>query len=248
MAGELEERIREQLDRGHTKREIKKQLEKQGYRESLIEIMFEDLERGKKVKRKRMGWLESVKNVIGSPDSFFSKMPTSGGFKPPLRFASINLTILGVIFGLIVSFMLSFILSILTLATGKGGTALNLIKGVTGFGIISIPLVIVASLIVGIISIFVTSGILHVLLLLFGGKGNFEGTFRVMAYTTALLILAWIPFVNIFVAFYAVYIEIVGFSKVHRISKKRTFLAIILPTLILALIFLLGGFIKYLTG
>ena len=70
-----------------------------------------------------------------------------------------------------------------------------------------------------------------------GGKGNFESTFRVMSFSKATLLFAWISVGSIqiggFLAlFYMAFLNIVGTKKVHRLTMKHTAVVVVLWTLL----------------
>lgn len=66
-----------------------------------------------------------------------------------------------------------------------------------------------------------------------GGKGSLEATFRVLAYSKVTLLIAWIsigilPIGGFVSIFYGVYLNIIGCSKAHALSKMKTATALML--------------------
>jgi len=116
-------------------------------------------------------------------------------------------------------------------------------------GTTSLVLQIVLGPVMIAIGLFVSSAILHVLLMLFGGAPRgFEATFRVRAYAEAAALLRLIPGCGTPV--YVVYIlvlAIVGLSEAHGVSRGRAAAAVLLPLVVLCcccafgLVVALGG-------
>src|SRR5262245_48106133 len=63
---------------------------------------------------------------------------------------------------------------------------------------------------------------------LFEGRAGFEPTFRVVAYATAPLVLAWVPFVGTVAQLYAAYLAMRGIERVHGFDTTRAVLTIVL--------------------
>jgi hypothetical protein len=63
---------------------------------------------------------------------------------------------------------------------------------------------------------------------LFEGRAGFEPTFRVVAYSAAPLVLAWVPFVGTVAQLYAAYLAMRGIERVHGFDTTRAVLTIVL--------------------
>lgn len=98
--------------------------------------------------------------------------------------------------------------------------------------------------VIGFFFTFLGAAILQwVLKKLFGGQGTYEGTFRVVAYSGAVNVLSWIPFVGFLASLYGIWIKMVGLEAVHGVSKLQALVAVIITAVIFVLITLpLGGF------
>jgi hypothetical protein len=59
---------------------------------------------------------------------------------------------------------------------------------------------------------------------LFEGRGDYEATFRVLGYSTAVAVFIGIPFVKYFAALYGAYLVIVGLAKAHAFDMARAML------------------------
>lgn len=183
-------------------------------------------------------FFKTFSKVLSSPTEAFSIMKLSGGIGDPLTFA-----ILGSLFSVLVNVVLQALL-------GAGGLGLALTSGQAqgeqvGMGALGLILQIViqaaCGLVAGIvftaIGTFIASGIMHLLLMLFGGtrgaEGDFEITYRVTCYTMGTMYcLSAIPLVGMIVGIlYPIYL-IIGYTKAHGTDGWRATCAVLLPYVI----------------
>jgi hypothetical protein len=84
------------------------------------------------------------------------------------------------------------------------------------------------------ISVFIMSGIYHVMLLILGGaRHGFEATFRVVCFAQATYLFMLVPFCGSIVApVWAIVLEIVGLSQTHQIGGGKAAAAVLLPLVI----------------
>ena len=121
----------------------------------------------------------------------------------------------------------------LTVCLGISGVLSALIHG-------GRPLVFFKLLVLGLVVSFLTAGILHLLALkLFSGKGEYEGTYRVVAYAGTVNLLGWIPVVNFLAAMYGFYLQITGLEKIHQITKGQVVVTILIAFLVYLIFFFL---------
>ena len=163
-------------------------------------------------------FLDKIKLIILNPKKFFSIMPRTGGYKEPIIFYIIMTTIM------------------VLLSTLTDISSINLLISLIA---IIITLIICTPL------LFISALILHQILKILGAQGKYESTLRVMAYSSAASIFAWIPFAGILAILYQIYISIIGYRTVHNISAQKIIIGFILIALltiaILAIIFLIIG-------
>ncbi|MFB6089196.1 MAG: YIP1 family protein [Candidatus Aenigmatarchaeota archaeon] len=221
--------ITEKLEEGYSEEKVKQALLEEGYRDSVVESMFEDVHR-KGPQKVDMTWFEIAKEVFVRPTDFFDGMPTSRGYGAPLKFLTVNLTVFGLIFAFLFVLMFSSVLTLISNFIGFGNQFIQLLLSL---GFISVPLSVLSVLVYGIFSSLVLSIFVHPLLKLFGGKSGFEGTFRVISYVSIFIIFGWIPLLNMILGLYAIYVIITGYSSVHDISRIKSFLAIVSLSIIL---------------
>ncbi|HEY9783934.1 MAG TPA: YIP1 family protein [Candidatus Obscuribacterales bacterium] len=108
------------------------------------------------------------------------------------------------------------------------------------------PFLLFKSLFSTILGVLIASALIQFLLKKMGGKSTFEGTFRVLAYSKATVLFAWLtlgpfPIGGIASLVYGVYLNIVGLRKVHEVERTKTIGVVVGLALI-------GFAIKKLTG
>lgn len=76
---------------------------------------------------------------------------------------------------------------------------------------------------------------------LFDGRAGFEPTFRVVAYSSAPLVLAWVPIVGTVARLYAAYLMMRGIERVHAVDTTRAVLTVVLGVMAIWLLVLPAG-------
>jgi hypothetical protein len=76
----------------------------------------------------------------------------------------------------------------------------------------------------------------------FHGTGDYEATYRAVAYGSAPVVLAWIPFVRPLVALYALFLVIVGLERAQGFDATKAVLTILLSILVLGAFLWVFGF------
>lgn len=61
---------------------------------------------------------------------------------------------------------------------------------------------------------------------LFEGRGDYEATFRALAYASAMAALIGIPLIKYFAALYGIYLAILGLEKAHAFDSVRAILCL----------------------
>lgn len=62
----------------------------------------------------------------------------------------------------------------------------------------------------------------------FEGRGDYEATFRVLAYSSAVVVFVGLPVVKYFAAIYGAYLLILGLAKAHAFDTVRSLLTVML--------------------
>jgi hypothetical protein len=204
--------------------------------------------------RDRLGFaaafVETTRRVLTGPAEFFRRIPVTGGLGGPLFYAvtagwiglvaaalyqSVWVSIVGpsmIPFGIereefarVLAFMESW-----------AGLVAQVV-----FGGISVT-----------IGVFVTAGILHLMLLLLGGgQKTFEATFRAVCFAQAPMILFVIPVFlipgcGLLVGLWSLVLYVIGLAAAHQIGLGPTPAAVLLP--LLALCCCCAGFAFTLAG
>lgn len=166
--------------------------------------------------------LSKVKKILFSPKQFFNEIIKEKGIKQ--------------------AFTYYFILSLVTLPFFLLSQYFILQK-IKPEIIVSLAMVllIVKYLINILIGIFIGAAIFHhIFVKNFGGAYGFEKTFQAIAYgMTPLILLEWVPYVNILTALYASILAVMGISKLQKIEIKKT-------TLMYIIFIIISGIITYL--
>ncbi|MCD4843812.1 MAG: YIP1 family protein [Methanosarcinales archaeon] len=167
-------------------------------------------------------------NVIKTPNEFFENMPKEGGFAEPVTFAFINYFIFGI--GL---FILSIFYNVFVLIIGTDvNSALFSIIFWFFIFIIFFPLFAV-------IGLFIAGGIYQFLFKLLEGTGTYEGTVRIVSYSSAVFLVGWIPILGWLFTLYQICLNIIGGTFVHSLPTSKSAIAILIPILVIPLVMML---------
>ncbi len=171
-------------------------------------------------------FIATVPRILMSPSAFFSRLPRRGGFVWPILFGVMTTTA-GVVF------------ATLWLQLFSGGFSL--------FGlIVTVALTLIGALIVVPITLLIGSGLIHLCLMIFGAADSgFEGTFRVIAYSSVTSLFSAVPVIGSIASFYGFYLMIVGVREVHDTSSGKAAAGVLTPTVT---IFLVGALLGMLAG
>jgi len=85
----------------------------------------------------------------------------------------------------------------------------------------------------GVIGLFLGAALLLLIAWkLFAGKGDYEATFRALAYAIAPVVLLWIPLVRYVAALYTAYLLIVGLQRAHEFDNVKAVLTVLVTMLV----------------
>jgi hypothetical protein len=170
------------------------------------------------------GLSKTLKEVLFTPTSFFRKMPVAGGLTDPLLFAMI-VGMTGLLFSylwdiLFYSSMQQYVLPEFRAWSERG---MMYDHGFSYFSVLT-PFTLI-------IGLFLTSGFLHlVLLMVRGAKAGFEATFRVVGYGTAPFVVMIIPFCGMPVTWlWVITLSIIGLREAHETSGGKAAVAVLFP-------------------
>lgn len=175
------------------------------------------------------GLSQTIHKVLFSPAFFFRHMPLGQGKIMPLVFYLLvsEVQALAQFF-----WQMTGILSVPEMS-GKFGGMLGL--GMTGIGSLFI-LIFYPVLLT--IMLFLISGINHFCLnILRAASGGFEGTFRVLSYSSAPMVFSVIPVLGPLIGVIWTFIcTIIGFKNMHRTTTLKVVLAMLIAGFIFLLI------------
>ncbi|MBN1103664.1 MAG: YIP1 family protein [Deltaproteobacteria bacterium] len=170
---------------------------------------------------------ETTKAVLFHPRDLFEKMDVQAGLREPFAFGLLT-GALGTMVGLFWQFLV------------MSGSITSMTRGyLDQYGIALVFTgVLVLSLLLVVVLLFATSLIVHgCLSLVRGGKNGFEATFRVVAYSQAAQILAFIPFVGGLAGLvWQLMVQMIGLKEIHGVSYGRIILAFSIPLVLLLLV------------
>ncbi|MCH7850300.1 MAG: YIP1 family protein [Nanoarchaeota archaeon] len=185
-----------------------------------------DLIREKSIGGDGSGFIEKLRLVFFDPHLFFDKVDKEKRFNKIL----ITLITLGTL--LLVGIILFFLI------WGNMGEYL----GLNSFYFVLVAFVPVTLL-------FIYFGIVHVVVRLFEGSGDYYKTFNVVTYSLILgMLFGLIPVVGFLGWMYSVYFATIGLSKVHKISNMKAATSYLTPIIIyigiitIVIYILFGGF------
>jgi hypothetical protein len=90
-------------------------------------------------------------------------------------------------------------------------------------------------IVIGLVRAFVGSLVLMLIARqMFGGVGDYEATFRGVAYASAPVALLWIPFIRPLVGVYVLFLVILGLERVHSFDAVKATLTVVLGIIVLA--------------
>jgi hypothetical protein len=67
----------------------------------------------------------------------------------------------------------------------------------------------------------------------FSGGGDYEASYRVVAYATAPVVLLWVPLLGSLTPLYTIFLVIVGLERVHGFDAVKSVLTVLLASIVL---------------
>ncbi len=173
------------------------------------------------------GMIKTLKESLFNPSGFFKKMAVTGGLADPILYA--------LIVGMI-GIMFSYLWQILFQGTMQSflPAEMKTMPGYKIFHTLGLAVVAVVMPFVIILGLFISSGILHLFLMLVKGtKAGFEATFRVVSYSYSTNILNVIPFCGgVIASVWSIVLIIIGLKEAHETSGGKAAFAVLFPFLL----------------
>ena len=176
-----------------------------------------------------LGFIEKVKGFIINPIETFQQVkeePLGDGLRyyVPL---------------LILQSLLN-VLIITVLAGTLGGNIFSVYESLPGFamgGSVFMVLLFTLFVVGGLIGVFIGGGIIHLGVLMFGGKRGYIETVKAVIYGgTPSLLFGWLPFIGIVFGLWAFVLEIFGIRELQEMSTGRAVAAVLVPIIIIGVI------------
>ncbi|AGW14597.1 YIP1 family protein [Megalodesulfovibrio gigas] len=184
--------------------------------------------------REHGGWLKALvatsKAVLFAPSSFFRHMPVGGGVSKPLIFAM----------------LMGTFQALITLIYQEAGLSISLNDDAgmsqTALAAVTIGLVVAMPLLIA-IGLCIHSFFTTLALRVFKAAGNgYEGTFRAMAYGTAVSLCTIIPFVGpVIGGIWGFVLMFISLKNIHGTSYGRVILAVLFVIVLVAVLFAVLG-------
>lgn len=177
-----------------------------------------------------VGFVEKAKGFLLKPTETFNKVKEET-LGEVLKYFIIWIVIYGILFAIV-----------MMVAGGIVGSIYGNIPGfseVTGatIGLTCALGLFFLVLIGGIIGLFVGGAIVHLGVLLVGGKKGYLQTVKAVGYGyTPQFLLGWIPFVGIIASIWALIVQIIGVRELQEISTGKAIIAAFIVPLVIGVI------------
>lgn len=173
------------------------------------------------------GLFKTLNETLFRPSEFFKKMSVTGGLTDPLLYA--------LIIGM-VGLMFSYFWQIALKSAMQG--MLPGMQAAAGqnlfFQGIGMTILAFLSPFLVILGLFISSGVLHVFLMMVkGARNGFEATFRVVAYGYSANIFLVVPFCGgLLAGVWAIILYIIGLREAHETTGGKAAIAVFLPVIV----------------
>jgi hypothetical protein len=164
-------------------------------------------------------YFQTATKLLFTPTSFFSKLPTSGGYFNPILFAAMSIPI-------------AIVLTYLWIGLFYGVSLTGL------FAVLfAMSCVFVGGLIFVPIGLAIWSGLLHLCLYAMGAaREGYEATFRVVSYSTVTSVFNAIPVVGSLASLWSLVLNVIGLREIHKTTTGKAVAAVAIP-LVVSLLF-----------
>lgn len=177
-----------------------------------------------------MNMWEIFKLALAHPKKLFKQVGKAK--QPQLGFAFGYFTVLSLLRALLGGLVGAALMAALTPLLSQWGSGVYGMLGLSAGG--SYVLNTVIGFVVGLAFSFVWAGLLHLWILLFGGKAGYAKTYELGAYAgTPALLLGWIPGLSWVGSIWSLVLLIIGTQEVHGIAKQRAILMYVIPVAVL---------------
>ena len=175
-------------------------------------------------------FVSTVRKVLFDPVGFFRRLPPRGRSLNPVVFALICALISAPLAILAASFdplmgedAPSMLDPLIALVAQPGGSVVAVVV------LVLTVLILVPAL--ALLVLYIGAAIYHILVRIFvrPTATDFQATLRVVAYTSAIDLLTWIPVVGLLASLYGLYLAFVGIREMHETTTRRALAVISFP-------------------
>jgi len=174
--------------------------------------------------------IETIKLVMFQPQAFFARMSLGQGYNKPLIFYLLVAEIQA---------LAQFMWRMAGVAPQMGQQGGDFL----GFGLVGLSSLLVLILYPVFLAgmLFVVSALNHACLMAVkAGEAGYEGTFKVISYSNAPMVLAVLPLFGPLIGMvWTMVCTFLGFKYVHRTTNMRVLLAMLLPLLVVLVLSML---------
>ncbi len=175
-------------------------------------------------------FVETVKSIVTAPIPAFARARRQGDLISPFAYA-VLVGWLGVVVAQL--WHLAMGTSLLSLMSPEVRRGVPFLVAATGFGL---AFTLVLAPIFILLGLFIWGAIVHLFLMLFGGTKDsptgFEGTLRVLAWSTTAQLAQVVPFAGGLIALvWGIALQTLGLASFHRTSHGRALAAVLAPIL-----------------
>lgn len=185
-----------------------------------------------------MNFFQKLKSILFQPNECWEEIKKEKGITDTIKYLLILIPL---------SALLYFAIGIVSLNFAKP-EQINQITKITGtFGLsiqMTLLIITIGLFLLFFIATFLNSVLIHLFIKMFKGTGNFADTYKGFSYgATPQFILMGVPYVNQVSYFYMIYLQLLGLSKLHKISIWKAVGATVLAYVVLLLIIFVPIFI-----
>jgi hypothetical protein len=193
--------------------------------------------------RDRLGLIEAliqtIRLLVTDPSNAFSRIRPDGDLTSPILFGLI-LSWLGVLLSQMWQLMFG----------GLMGSMFEGMEGLEGAfgpsGAVGLIGTLVVWPVIFLVFLFISAGILHLCLMIVGATSDspsgFEGTLKVVSYSQVAGVASVVPLVGGFLfAIWALILEVIGVSLVHRTTQARALMGVLIPVLVCCTCMIFGA-------
>ncbi|MCX9014375.1 MAG: YIP1 family protein [Candidatus Methanoperedens sp.] len=115
---------------------------------------------------------------------------------------------------------------------GQLGTMMGVGAGIGGAVVLFVIMVVF-----GLIGVFISGAIVHIGVLIVGGKKGITQTIKAVMYgSTPGLLLGWIPLIGGLAGIWSLVLEVLGVRQLQEVTTGRAIIAVIIPLVIMVIL------------